>query len=91
MLAPGWLYEVRDVPDFSKDGHTMLELVAVVRIAQPSGMTEAKAGASEERDPVERVNGLRHAARLGPAVGQEPDSSGFPCKQRSSICQLLQR
>ena len=33
VLDPGLLYEVRNVPDYSKDGHTMLELVAVVRIA----------------------------------------------------------
>ena len=34
VLVPGYLYEVRNVPDYSKDGHTMLELIAIVQLAE---------------------------------------------------------
>ena len=34
MLDPGYLYEVRNIPDYSKDGHTMLELIAIVKLAE---------------------------------------------------------
>jgi len=32
VLVPGYLYEVRNIPDFSKGATTMLELVAVVTL-----------------------------------------------------------
>jgi hypothetical protein len=32
VLVPGYLYEVRNIPDFSKGANTMLELVAVVKL-----------------------------------------------------------
>jgi len=34
VLDPGYLYEVRNIPDYSKDGHTMLELIAIVKLAE---------------------------------------------------------
>ena len=33
VLDPGYLYEVRNIPDYSKDSHTMLELIAIVKLA----------------------------------------------------------
>ena len=32
VLVPGYLYEVRNIPDFNKGANTMLELVAVVKL-----------------------------------------------------------
>ncbi|MBM4038877.1 MAG: hypothetical protein FJ290_10210 [Planctomycetes bacterium] len=32
VFVPGYLYEVRNIPDFSKGANTMLELVAVVKL-----------------------------------------------------------
>ena len=32
VLDPGYLYEVRNIPDYQKDEHTMLELVAIVNL-----------------------------------------------------------
>ncbi len=32
VLSPGYLYEVRNIPDYSKDDQTMLELIAIVRM-----------------------------------------------------------
>ena len=32
VLVPGYLYEVRNIPDFAKGANTMLELVAVVKL-----------------------------------------------------------
>ena len=32
VLAPGYFYEVRNIPDFAKGANTMLELVAVVKL-----------------------------------------------------------
>jgi len=34
VLDPGYLYEVRNIPDYSKDGHTMLELIAIVKLVE---------------------------------------------------------
>ena len=34
VLDPGYLYEVRNLPDYSKDNHTMLELIAIVKLAE---------------------------------------------------------
>ena len=34
VLAPGYLYEVRNIPDYNKDSHTMLELIAIVKLAE---------------------------------------------------------
>ena len=34
VLDPGYLYEIRNIPDYSKDGHTMLELIAIVKLAE---------------------------------------------------------
>jgi len=34
VLDPGYLYEVRNIPDYSKDSHTMLELIAIVKLAE---------------------------------------------------------
>ncbi len=32
VLVPGYLYEVRNIPDFNKGANTMLELVAIVKL-----------------------------------------------------------
>jgi len=32
VLVPGYLYEVRNVPDFNKGSNTMLELIAIVNL-----------------------------------------------------------
>ena len=32
VLVPGYLYEVRNIPDFAKRANTMLELIAVVKL-----------------------------------------------------------
>ncbi|HRT97810.1 MAG TPA: hypothetical protein P5532_25670 [Planctomycetota bacterium] len=32
VLAPGYLYEVRNIPDFAKGANTMLELIALVKL-----------------------------------------------------------
>jgi len=32
VLVPGYLYEVRNIPDFAKGANTMLELIAIVRL-----------------------------------------------------------
>ena len=32
VLVPGYLYEVRNIPDFNKGANTMLELIAIVKL-----------------------------------------------------------
>jgi hypothetical protein len=33
VLDPGYLYEARNISDYSKDSHTMLELIAIIKLA----------------------------------------------------------